>query len=129
MGRSSGKSRKMVFVRILLIICVVLLLTISIAVYFLKRGVSIDSLSVGGIVVSEFSLIWKEKLELQVSEITAAQVEKSPKKTSDTNFVRRGIQAAHYLARFFSRFSIVDSSAFLPRNQLKKKPKKGSPIN
>jgi len=105
-GRSSGKSRKRVFVRILLIICVVLLLTISIAVYYLKRGVSIDSLSVGGIVVSEFSLIWNEKLELHISEIAATHVEKSPNKTSDTNFVRRGIQAAHYLARFFSRFSI-----------------------
>lgn len=106
MSRSSGKSGKRILVRILITICVIFLLTVSVAAYFLKRGVYLDSLSVGGIVISDISLIWKEKLELQVAEIAVQKVEKSPEMTSNANFVRRGIEGAHYLARLFSRLSI-----------------------
>ncbi len=106
MSRSSGKSGNRIFVRILITICVIFLLTFSAAAYFLKRGVSIDSLGVGGIVVSDISLIWKEKLELQVLEIAVQKVEKSSEATTNTNFVRRAIQRAYYLARLFSKFSI-----------------------
>lgn len=106
MSHSAGAGSKRILLRILIIICVVFLLSLSVAAYLLKRGISIDNLDVGGIAVSDISLIWKEKLELQVAEILVLKVEKSEKKTSNLNFVRRGILGAHYLAKIFSRFSI-----------------------
>ena len=106
MSRSSGKREKRLFPRVLITICIIVLISVSAAAYFLKRGIAVERFRVGPIVITDCSLIWKDKLELQVSEISASQVERPPEKTSDTNFVRRGIQGAHYLARFFSKFSI-----------------------
>ncbi len=106
MSHPAGAGSKRILLRILIIICVVFLLSLSVAAYLLKRGIFIDNLDVGGIAVSDISLIWKEKLELQVAEISVLKVEKSEKKTSNLNYVRRGILGAHYLAKIFSRFSI-----------------------
>ena len=106
MNRSSGKRDKRLFPRVLITICIIVLISVSAAAYFLKRGIAVERFRVGPIVITDCSLIWKDKLELQVSEISASLVERPPEKTSDTNFVRRGIQGAHYLARFFSKFSI-----------------------
>ena len=36
----------------------------------LKKGISLKSFSVGPLAVSSFSLIWKEKLEIQVDTLT-----------------------------------------------------------
>ncbi len=82
------------------------LLSAGAAAYFLKRGVAIDHLSLGPIVITDGSVVWKDRLELQISEISARQVEPSSGKALNTDFVRKGIQGAYYLARLFSRFSI-----------------------
>ena len=106
MSRSSGTGSKRIFLKILLTICVVFLLSFSATAYLLKRGISIDSIDAGGVVVSDISLVWKEKLELQVAQLSVDNVKKSAGKTSNLNLLKGGIQTAHYLAGIFSRFSI-----------------------
>ncbi len=106
MSDSSGTSSKRIFVKILITICVVFLLFFSVAAYFLKRGITLDSLDAGGVVVSDISLGWKEKLELQVEEISVRKEEKAEGKTLNLKLIKEGIQGAHYLAKIFSRFTI-----------------------
>jgi hypothetical protein len=105
-SRSPGTRGKRLLPRILLTAGLLVLLGVGVTAYFLKRGVVIDYVNLGPIAITDCSLIWKDKLELQVSEISARQMGRSTGNSADINFVRRAIQGAHYLARLFSRFSI-----------------------
>ena len=86
--------------------CILFVIVLSAAGFFLKRGIHLNSLTFGGIIVSDCALVWGKKLELQISEISISRMERKSSATSNTNFVRKSIDAGYYLARFFSKFSI-----------------------
>ena len=106
MNSPSGRKKKSFFWRIFIGFCILLLLTIAAAGFFLKKGIYSDSLTFGSITVSDCALVWGKKLELQIGELSISRMERKSSATSNTNFVRKSIDAGYYLARFFSNFSI-----------------------
>jgi AsmA-like C-terminal region/Protein of unknown function len=84
----------------------VLLLAIGL---FLKKGVDVETLNVGNVKLSNSLLIWNDKLELQISEISFSGKEKTlgvePKK-SPTDLVGKGLSFGHYLLKIFSKLHI-----------------------
>jgi len=76
---------------------------------FLKKGVHVETLNVGNVIISDSLLIWKDKLELQISEIRFSGKEKTlgaePRK-SPTDLVGKGISFGHYLLKIFSKLHI-----------------------
>jgi len=102
----AGKKKKLLFRNIVISFCLLFVIALSAAGFFLKRGIHLNSLTFGGIIVSDCTLVWGKKLELQIGEISIGRVEKKSSATSNTNFVRKSIDAGYYLARFFSNFSI-----------------------
>lgn len=111
MENSAVKNKTPIIVRLLAVFAVLLIVSISVAGYFLKRGITLDRLMFGDIVISDCSLVWKTKLEFHISEITVSKAEKSRVETSentrsDVSFVRRGFKAGYYLSVFFSKLNI-----------------------
>jgi hypothetical protein len=100
------KKRKKIFkwtaAGILIFIC-----TICFAgVYLLKRGVTIERLNLRYATVSESSLVWNDKLELQLGTVSINQGEQGVGNLSLQELVGRSVKTAVVVSRFLSKITI-----------------------
>ncbi|BHH83043.1 hypothetical protein [Desulforhopalus sp. 52FAK] len=74
----------------------------------LKKGVYLDSLTINNLSIEKISLIWVDKLSLQVSRVTFTEPTKVKNKETplDLNFIRKSLKLAHFFVGFFSDIKI-----------------------
>jgi AsmA-like protein/uncharacterized protein DUF3971 len=91
-----------------LFVCVLLLA----AAFFLKRGVNIDSFSTGPATLSNISLQWKDKLDLEIERLAIdVSGSMSDKLSPDVSIVDRIVPLVRWIDRLFSRISIQEIRA------------------
>jgi hypothetical protein len=104
-----GIGKKKIIIWIFIVFCL-LFLTLSLTCgYFLKKGIHIEELTVGGITISDSNVIWDRKLELEISEISLNTKQKSstPKaEKNPTRLIGKGIEYGNYLLKVFSKLHI-----------------------
>ena len=105
-----GNRKKKTIFSFSIILCLLFIFLVLAGFFFLKKGVQVDQLSLGSITVSDASIIWNEKLDLEISNITVdkKEDETSPEKTEKniTNLIGRGIESGYYLLKLFSNLHI-----------------------
>lgn len=106
---TSGMKKKRTLISIFVSIAVLFMVLLLAAGLLLKKGVHVETLNVGNAIILDSSLIWKDKLELEISEIRFSGKEKvlgaEPKKPL-TDLVGKGISFGHYLLKIFSKLHI-----------------------
>lgn len=85
---------------------VAFLITISAGGILLRRGVTFDQISIGKLVAYDCSLLWGNKLELDIETIVVDVKEQGATTVSDVDFVKRGVSVARNFVRFFAKFNI-----------------------
>lgn len=95
------KMRKVLSILLLSVCLVALALGI-----ILKNGFALDSFSISRLAISEFSLIWQEKLVLEIGEIVILEQGSTDTSNLDFKKVRRGISLFRHLANLFSRVTV-----------------------
>ncbi len=100
------KKRKKIFkwtaAGILILICTICFS----GVYLLKRGVTLERLNLRHVTVSGSSLIWNDKLELQLGTVSINQGEQGAENLSLQKLVARSVKAALFVSRFVSKITI-----------------------
>ena len=107
MSRGSDNRKRKLWLRVLSILLLVACLTVFAAGLLLKKGIKLDDFTIGPAIVSDFSLQWQDKLEIEIGTITVGEQE-SPGFDKDFNLIGKGIKAAEFLGYFFSRISVQD---------------------
>ncbi|MBW2683890.1 MAG: hypothetical protein JRC69_10100, partial [Deltaproteobacteria bacterium] len=107
MSRGSDNRKRKLWLRVLSILLLVACLTVFAAGLLLKKGIKLDDFTIGPAIVSDFSLQWQDKLEIEIGIITVGEQE-SPGFDKDFNLIGKGIKAAEFLGYFFSRISVQD---------------------
>ncbi len=92
--------------RILAGLFVISCLTALFSLFMLKKGISFESFSVGPVAISNFSLIWKKKLEIQVDTVTLQKQHEKKKTSNISKNVSRSLKAIHFLTRLFSTIAV-----------------------
>jgi hypothetical protein len=99
------KNRKKIFkwigVGILIVLC-----TCFAGVYLLKSGLTIERLSIGQVIVSNSSLVWNDKLELDLGRVAILQGEERTENFYFPKLVARSIKTEAFLSRFVSKITI-----------------------
>jgi len=105
-NRPAGKKSTILTYGVLFLFLCFLVTAIT-SVVLLKRGVRLESLTHGSIAFSGLSIIWRDKLELQIQEITVRDQELSSQPDlSDLGVIRKGLESAPLLVRFFAKVRI-----------------------
>lgn len=106
MGTGSGKKRKRILVRILLSFFCLFCLIVLVSGVMLKRGIHLDQFTIGGVSISNFSLIWSDRLKVHIGTITIAKGRKTNPPPGGTSFVGKTVKAAQIYTWLFSESSI-----------------------
>jgi hypothetical protein len=77
---------KKIFIKGLVGICVALGLFVALSGFILKQGISFNNLTVGNISISQCTLIWKDKLELQIDTLKIGKVARTKRVKSDISY-------------------------------------------
>ncbi|TKB09284.1 AsmA-like C-terminal domain-containing protein [Desulforhopalus sp. IMCC35007] len=95
------------------------ILTLSVGGYFLKKGVHFEELSFGGITLSQSFLIWDDKLELDIADVSLkAKDPSSPRHLEKhaTQFIGKAVEFSPFLIQLFRKFHInslvIDGATF-----------------
>ncbi len=97
---------KRIFIKASIGFCALLVLAVTLTGIILKHGISFNDLTIGKINVSQCTLVWNKKLELEIDTITIIKEEKARQATPDISFVKKAIVVSHNFARFFSRLNV-----------------------
>jgi hypothetical protein len=108
--RSNAGKKKKPWQRILAGLVVVSCLVALSSLFMLKKGISLESFSIGPLAVSNFSLIWKKKLGIQVGTVTLQKQHEKKKTSTISKSVGRNIKAIHLLTRLFSTITVKEIS-------------------
>jgi hypothetical protein len=104
---SPGKRNiKRIFIRGSIGFCAALVLLAALTGIILKHGISFNDLTIGKINVSHCTLVWNEKLELEVDTVTIIKEGTPRQATADLSFVKKAIVVSKNFARFFSRLNV-----------------------
>jgi len=71
----------------------------------LKKGIAFNNFNIATVTVSDFSLQWRNKLEIEIGSVT---VKKQPNSGSFKNFnlIKKGTRTIIFLSNFFSKVSV-----------------------
>ncbi len=110
MNKPSPYKKSSIQSKILVGLLLFSLLTILSSGFLLKKGIRFDSFTIGPATLSDFSLQWTDKLELQINTVTIA---KDTKKTSspDLNSISGIIKTIQRWGSLFSKIAIKKFSA------------------
>jgi hypothetical protein len=106
---SRGIAKKRIFIWILIVLSLLFFILLSTSGYFLKRGIRVEDLRFGGTTISNSFLVWKNKLELEISEVSLNKKEtSSPPQSgkSSTYLIGKGIESGYYLLKIFSKLHV-----------------------
>ncbi|MFT5728106.1 MAG: hypothetical protein ACI8PB_002258 [Desulforhopalus sp.] len=106
---SEGIGKKKIYFRFLIIFCLLFLTMLMACGYFLKKGFQVEELTFGGVTISNSSVIWNKKLELEISEISLDKQQKTSTPQAEKNPTRligKGIEYGNYLLKVFSKLHI-----------------------
>ena len=106
MNNHIDSSQRNMLLRVLISVVLIVCLIIFSAGILLKTGIELDTISVGRVMVSDFSLIWQDKLELQIGTVVIAEQNGSTTSSKGLKSVSRGISVSRQLVKLFSRVSI-----------------------
>ncbi len=104
------KNIRKIIIKSLIVLFVVIGVSLVAAGYFLKQGIHLTHFGLGPVTISNCSLVWKQKLELQIDSIEFSEVEKTSSSKTDLKTVKRSLYTAQKFARLFSFASIADLS-------------------
>lgn len=109
MSTSSKYSRKRIWVRLFIGLILFLSVTAGVTGFFLKRGVSLESLHFAALTVTGMHLQWHDKLDLQIEKIflhdSQGQGGDSPK---DLSVLDKGVRACLLGNKLFSRIVVQE---------------------
>jgi len=123
-----SKNRKRnVWLRALALLLAVFCLTVLASGLLLKRGIKFDKFTINVAMVSDFSLQWRDKLELEIGTITVDEQLES-RSSKDFSFIGKSVQAIDFLRNFFSGITIksIRAGDFTATLQLVSGTRKGS---
>ncbi len=106
MNASSGKKMKRTLIRVLLGFFCLFCLIVLVSGVMLKKGIHLGHFTIGEISISEFSLIWRDRLEVQIDTITITKGSNTKDAPGGASFVREVVKAARVYNKFFSISSI-----------------------
>ena len=102
----NGRHTQKIWIKFLAALFIAVFIVIAATYGALKKGIHIKSFSIGNISVTEFHLILKEKLELEVDRIQAISNKDPFSFENDLLKIRRGIQSVVWATRIFSQLEI-----------------------
>ncbi len=102
----NGRHTQKIWIKFLVALSIALFLGVAATYGALKKGIHIKSLSFGDINVTEFHLILKEKLELEIDSIQSVSSGEPFSFESDLVKIRRGIRSVVWATQVFSKLEI-----------------------
>ncbi|MEE4165870.1 MAG: DUF3971 domain-containing protein, partial [Desulfocapsaceae bacterium] len=106
MTRQPVKKKKKILVwctaGTLLFIC----LTSLAGVYLLKSGIAVERFNIGPVTVSDSTLVWNDRLELQVGTLTVKEDHEPSTAIISRERASRAVRAVDYILRLFSKINI-----------------------
>jgi len=109
-GAGAETVMKKFFLRSIAALCILFVVILAAAGFFLKRGIHLERLTIGPAVVSECDLVWNKKLELQIGSISVTKKDRDPSSKTDFKVVADSLYTSRKFARFFSFVNIKDFS-------------------
>ena len=106
MTRASGKSRKKVFVWCTAGILILSSIVSLASIYFLKRGIGVEQLTIGPVTVSDSHLVWSDRLELQVGALSIKEGQDGSTPLFSQKRVAGIVRTADFFSRLVSRITI-----------------------
>lgn len=97
--------------RLILTLLVAILCTSLSCVYFLRKGVRLGELTIGPIAISELTLVWQDKLELEIARLSLLESKSETKPNGFSTPVAKAYSAARAVATFFSKLIIDEIQA------------------
>jgi hypothetical protein len=106
---SSSIRKKKILKWIVVVFSLGFVLTLSVGGYFLKKGIRIEELSFGGITLSQSFLIWHDKLELEIADVSLKAKDSSsdqPLEKHSPQLVGKAIEFGSFLVKILSKFHV-----------------------
>lgn len=105
MSRDSDNRKRRFWLRALTILLLIACLIVLATGLLLKKGIEIGEFTIGTAAISDFSLQWQNKIDIEIGTITVGEQEGSGL-TKNFSLIDKGIRAVGFLGNFFSRLSV-----------------------